>query len=341
MFKQLHLRWLLLSLLALAMSNPAISQSSSNYPKISEDMFKETRWKYTETYHAPSKTVIHEAKEDYKFFIYFKENYDYQYFLNGQLNKGTWLIDVKGSEIYFDFRNIKWWKVAEISKHHLTLEFKMGKGVFHYIFDAVEEKNTPFSQPLSSNGEVDAFADLYEEKVKTRELTKWEKKRFKARNKPKKKMDNITPEPPPAIEIQMVGGGYYGGVDPVLKNYVHLKPNGRLIYEFESMQKGAMKTKKDVTREDMEKLVQFIERKNFFEFDNTYDCVTSDCRKRKRMKPTPVPLRLSVRYGDQRKVITVAIYGRDDRRSGYIAYPEDLELIIQNIMLLVGEDSGL
>ena len=78
MFTKLHLRWLLLNLLALTIINPISSQRNntveSPYPTISEDMFKGTCWKYTETYHAASKTNIHKVSEGYEFFITFNED---------------------------------------------------------------------------------------------------------------------------------------------------------------------------------------------------------------------------------------------------------------------------
>ncbi|NJN78465.1 MAG: hypothetical protein HC803_09200 [Saprospiraceae bacterium] len=41
--------------------------NESELPKIDENMFMETRWKYTQTVHASSATVIHEASDGYKF----------------------------------------------------------------------------------------------------------------------------------------------------------------------------------------------------------------------------------------------------------------------------------
>lgn len=292
--------------------------------KIDENMFMETRWKYVKTYHVTSETDIHEASEGYKFFVYFQYDYNYQTYLNGTLEKGNWLIDSKGSEIYFQFRNMSWWKVVKADKKNLELEFKMGKGVFRYVFVNAAKDETKFFDGEDLG--IEGFADI---ESKDEEETK--------KAKPKKKMADITPKAPEAIEIQLVGGGYFGGIDPVLKDYIHLKTTGRLVREIETMQRGLTKSSKDVSREDMEKLVTFIEGKGFFELENTYDCTSGACQSRKKAKPTPVPLTLVVRHGSKRKVVVITIYGQDGKRGKYVDYPPEIDIIIQNIRLLAGD----
>lgn len=291
--------------------------------KIDENMFMETRWKYVKTYHVSSQTDIHEASEGYKFFVYFQYDFDYQTYLNGTLEQGNWLIDSKGSEIYFQFRNMNWWKVVKVDKKNLELEFKMGKGVFRYVFVNATKDETKFFDGEELG--IEGFADI-EGKVEVEEK----------KEKPKKKMADITPKAPPAIEIQLVGGGYFGGIDPVLKDYIHLKTNGRLVREIETMQKGLTKSSKQVSREDMEKLVEFIEKKGFFELESTYDCTSGACQNRKKAKPTPVPLTLVVLHGGKRKVVVITIYGQDGKRGKYVDYPPEIDIIIQNIRLLAG-----
>lgn len=288
-------------------------------PKIDENMFMETRWKYVRTYHPQSQTTIHEANEGYEFFVYFQYDYTYQTYLNGTLEKGNWLIDSKGNEVYFQFRNMSWWKVLKIDKKNLELEFKIGKGIFRYVFvDATKDESSFFDgEELGIEGFADIEGTVEEEPKKA-----------------KKKMDNITPPAPPAIEIQLVGGGYFGGIDPVLKDYIHIKPNGRMVREIETMQKGLRKTTKDIPREDLEKLIEFIETKGYFELEKTYDCTDGNCLRRKKDKPTPVPLTLVIRHGSKKKVVVIAIYGQDGKRGKYVSYPPEVDIIIENIRLL-------
>ncbi|NJN78466.1 MAG: hypothetical protein HC803_09205 [Saprospiraceae bacterium] len=233
------------------------------------------------------------------------------------------MIDTKGSEIYFQFRNMNWWKVIKIDKQNLELEFNMGKGTFRYKFINASKDETKFFDGEDLG--IEGFADI-QGTVETKED-----------EKPKKVMADITPVAPPAIEIQLVGGGYFGGIDPVLKDYIHLKPNGRLIREVETVQNGLRKSTKDIPREDMEKLIEFIETKGFFELESTYDCTDGNCQSRKRAKPTPVPLTLVIRHGGKKKVVVVTVYGQDGKRGKYVNYPPEIDIIIQNIRLLAGE----
>ncbi|RMD74713.1 MAG: hypothetical protein D6818_02730, partial [Bacteroidetes bacterium] len=52
---------------------------------------------------------------------------------------------------------------------------------------------------------------------------------------------------------------------------------------------------------------------------------------RKKQAPRPVPLRLAVTYGDRRKVVTIAIWGKDDAGIQYVDYPPALDAIIEAI----------
>ena len=49
------------------------------------------------------------------------------------------------------------------------------------------------------------------------------------------------------------------------------------------------------------------------------------------IKPTPIPLRLMVAYGDKKKVITISIWGMDNSHIKYVDYPPELDKIIDAI----------
>ena len=44
--------------------------------------------------------------------------------------------------------------------------------------------------------------------------------------------------------------------------------------------------------------------------------------KEEKMDPKPIPLRIAVTKGNQKNVVTIPIYGRDDRNFQYILYPK-------------------
>lgn len=293
---------------------------------VNEDMLIETSWRYQKTTHAVTGEDIHNADDDYDYYLNLKYDYTYEYYLNGKRNKGTWLLNDESNELYYNFRNIKWWRIADLSEQELILEFTIGKGVFYYFFTRVDYKDTPFQRPIN---------ELPRVKVKE----KGRKGIFgRKKDKPKKtltlKKDEKTP-----IEIQMIGGGFYGGINPMVKNFIHIKTNGRCIIEQESLQDGESKRVLDIPRSDLEKFVAFAESKDFFKFDRTYDCVSGDCMRRKRKKPTPIPLRLSIRYGDQYHIVIISIYGEDDLAYGrkYVKYPKELDLIVEGIYKMTQE----
>ena len=69
----------------------------------------------------------------------------------------------------------------------------------------------------------------------------------------------------------------------------------------------------------------------FFEMQRLYDCNNIACEKRKVMKPTPIPLRLMINYGDKKRVVTVSIWGEDNTKIRYAEYPAALDNIIEAI----------
>ncbi len=290
--------------------------------KVDENLLMATNWRYVKAALAETGEAIHTADDNYDYFLSLKYDYTYEYYLNGKRDKGTWLLNDESNELYYNFRNIKWWEIVEFSETELILEFKIGTREYNYIFERVEYKDTPFQQAANNLPVV---------KVNDRKARRRAKK-------PKKTLKNVSKkEELIPIEIQLAGGGFYGGLNPIVKDFVHIKTSGRYIKEQESLQNGSVKRVDDVEREDLERLVQFIESKGFFDYDRTYDCVAGDCIKRKRKKPTPIPLRLSVRYGDEYNIVIVTIYGRDDRRGDYVQYPKELDMIVAGINKLIGE----
>lgn len=304
-----------------------------------EELLLDTKWQYSHTLNVEANEAIHEADQSYQYFISFKADHSYEYHINGSLSSGKWKVNQETKELYYNFRNIKWWKINKLTQNDLILEFKLGPGVYEYHYSAVKKENSPFNQKMTMRRSMNPVLEQAVAEV-SRDLEKFEATQAEkvelAKVQPKKKYELKTKPTPKFIEIALIGGGYYGGLDPVLKDYVLIKTDGRVIKEFESTHQKAMKVKKDIPREDVERLAEFIFSKKFFEYENTYDCTTSECKRRKVKEPTPIPLRLSVTYGNQKKVVTVAIWGQDDFRSKYINYPSDLDLIVAGIQRLVG-----
>ncbi len=282
----------------------------------------ETKWRYAYMLHTESNTVIHKAVEEYNYFLYFKIDNTYEQFLNDVRAKGNWSID--GNRLNYSFRKTSFFEIKEISSNRLVLEFEQaaGKGHFQYHFVAVEDMKAPFA--LASN-------QLPEVKVKGQRI-KVAKDPWWVFGKKKKKSKIEDPKiEPPYLNIEITGGGFYGGVDPVYRDYIHIKTDGRLVKEFMSKNSGSIVTKRTIPRKELDLFMQFVIEKGYFDFDRLYDCKFNACMIRKRSNPRPIPLQLSIAYGNRKKVVNVSIWGRDEKNVQYVEYPPALDAIIEAI----------
>lgn len=304
----------------------------------SERMIVESKWRYTYALHLESNTIIHQAEDFYDYYLHFRYDYIYEQYLNGEMSKGTWSLN--DEELFYSFKHIKKFKIAEINKKTLLLEFTQpnSKGTYQYHFIRVESKDAPFVKPLYELPDVLVERDNPNGR---RKLFSFAKRKNKKKRKRKNKKSKKTKEKPTFINIELIGGGYYGGIDPVQRDYIHIKSDGRLVKEFKGANSGLVVTKKTISRNELEQFAEFIIAQKFFEFDRIYDCDASFCEKRKYSKPTPIPLRLSIAYGGRKKVITISIYGRDKHKTQYVDYPSELDNIIEAIRRMAdGYDRG-
>jgi len=65
------------------------AEKGPSFFSVDERKIVETKWRYTYAMHLESSTIIHQADEGYEFFLYFKYDYTYQQFLNGEFDKGV------------------------------------------------------------------------------------------------------------------------------------------------------------------------------------------------------------------------------------------------------------
>lgn len=322
--------WSLLSLTTA--SAQRAEQLKRMYPPVDENKMIESRWKYAYALHTDNNTIIHRADDTYHYYLFWRFDYTYEQYLNGRLTKGTWSLNE--NELFYNFRNVSKFYIAEVTDKTMVLEFSPpnAKGTFQYHYVRVPPSAAPFERPANELPEVDVESQ-YISATKKRNARR-EKRRRKRRNRKRPEVDESLPE----ISIELVGGGYYGGIDPVIKDYITIQTNGRIIKEFKSVNKGETITKKNITREELEQLGAFIIAKGFFEYDNSYRCNTSLCQRRMSAKPTPIPLRIAVTYGERSKMVTIPIWGLDDKRTRYIEYPDGLDDIIAVIQKMAQEE---
>ena len=292
--------------------------SAQNYQNFGVNKIIETKWRYAYMLHLESGTVLHKADLDYNYFVYFRADLTFQQMLNGQFSQGVW--SYAGDRLQYQFKDIIDFSIVKIDETQLVIEFTRAnsRGHFQYYFtNAIE--NNPFQKPKNELPLVTV------REKRTLKLPWWFSK-----NK-----DKNTPQQPKEessyINIEITGGGYYGGVDPVMRDIIHIKSDGRLIKEFQTKEKGLMVSKKNIPRDELEKFCEFVLAQKYFEFEREYDCTSEICERRKHQKPTPIPLRIAITYGAKKKVISISIWGTDEQRIHYVQYPPALDNIIDAI----------
>lgn len=301
-------------------------QKGDDFFKVDERKLIETKWKYTYALHLESNTIIHRAEDAYEYFLFFRYNYTYQEYLNGKFSNGNW--GLSQNELLYSFKHIEKFTVATANKKILVLEFTQpnSRGTYQYHFVKVASEESPFIKPRNELPDVN---------VEAINPNKAEKKWW-VFNKPKKKkvkkLKQVEPKKDePYISIEVVGGGFYGGINPTYRDYIHIKNDGRLIKEYKNRENGLVVTKRNIPREELEKFAEYVVSQDFFKMERVYGCESELCQNRQKKKPAPVPLRLAVAYKDKRKVVTINIFGKDNRNIQYVDYPPALDKIIAAI----------
>lgn len=327
------------------------------YPAINEDLLIHTRWKYTYTTHAQSNTVIHRADETYDHFVFFRYDYFFLMYLNGTHSTGQWHLNREQNEIRCPFRQVEWWRLAHFDEQTLILEFTMNrKSAYRYHFIRVRAEETPFSALPNdlpdvevdlSTPEVTSSQLAYEDYLQQRGIRynakRWERRqaRFKRRDERRQARLQRTARgrailereaPKELLQIELMGGGFFGGVDPVYRNMVLIKSDGEVIKEYHSALQGLQVSKHTVDRAVLEELIEYIEERDFFDFDQTYLCESPACQRRLQNKPRPIAFRIAVTKGVRRHIITIPIWDGRGLQHSLIPYPQELDEIVRAIM---------
>ena len=320
----------------------------------------EAKWRYVYTMHKGSNTIIHESGDAYDFYLYFRYDYTAEEFLNGRYERKAWAL--AGDQIFYPFRNVNVFRVAQAGREKLALEFTQpnSKGLYQYHFVRVDDADAPFIKPVNQLPTVMVEGTTKQKRKRLRlrghdvagvkKNRRWWPFRRRSQEKRDAKRDERVARQQGRAErrdvrartrdgvvaadvmIEMTGGGFFGGIDPVMRDHTVIKPGGRLVKEFKTVQTDLRRTATDVDVEEYNRLAEFIESKGFYDLERVYDCSSEACTNRKRLKPTPIPLRLMVSNGKRKKVVNVAIWGEDERGMRYVDYPDELEAVIQAIL---------
>jgi len=233
-----------------------LAQAESNAASVDSALIERTiveaKWRYVYTMHVGSNTIIHEAGDEYDFYLYFRYDYTAEEFLNGRYERKAWAL--AGDQIFYPFRNVNVFRVTQAVRQNLALDFTQpnSKGAYQYHFVRVTDEDAPFIKPVNQLPTV-LVEGITKQKRKRRRLKgdeiagvkknrRWwpfkkRTKKVKAKKEKREKEKEerrISREGVAAVDmmIELTGGGFFGGIDPVMRDYAVIKPGGRLVKEF-------------------------------------------------------------------------------------------------------------
>lgn len=324
-------KWRLLSLIFIVafLPSPSIAQTGTcPFNGFDGDDLLGTAWQYQATRHEPSGKIIHQAIAIQPSWIYFKYDHSYEALTNEKMSSGEW--SWKEGVLSFLYRGEEQFCAEIRGSEFLTLTYtrKGTRQQFSYIFRRVSLSHTPFNRPFFELPTIIVEQDsshsapfMGRKKTKRRWWTFWRKDHEAAQTLP----------PPVYISIEVSGGGYYGGLNPVQRQFLRINTDGRLIREVQTVREGLMVTRKNIKRQELEALAEWIASAGYFELAREYDCQDTACRRRKLEKPKPIPLQLMVAFGEKKHVITIAIFGPDDKMPFYHPYPKLIDQIVMTV----------
>gem|GEM_PF-1360285 len=299
------------------------SQNTLVFQEVRDSQFYETMWKYEKTIDQASGLAVHNPDKAYRHFIYFMLSGKMQEYQNGQLSDGIWTTD--GTKLMTSIGNISVFDIVKLSAIQLIVEYapKTGVGRRQLVFSSSEDSEL-FVKPEST-------INLVKVEAKTKGDTKdsWISQFF-AWITGEYQQEEISSQ----LKIELIGGGFMGGLDPVIKNYIVLYPNGRLIREYASQFGGTTKSSQQLKQSEINALSEFIDQKKFFEISQPISCL-QEAQRRMLKSPRPIPLRLAITDGIKHKVIEIPIYGRDESKSLYCNPPIVVEQIVEGLNRMV------
>jgi len=136
-------------------------------------------------------------------------------------------------------------------------------------------------------------------------------------------------------EISLTGGGFYNERNRVTKNFIQIQNDNWIISEFENESSGLVKRTLKTDAEDVRGLINFIGEKGFFTLPQNYICRDRLCSKVQKEK-TPIPLRISVRYGSNYNIVQIAVYDFSGKYN-YCQIPVSLQRVIDSILIFTNE----
>lgn len=295
------------------------------YSKVTEAHLVESWWQYKHTLHVGSNKVVHHGMDAYPSFVHFRFDNTAEVSTTGLHAENSWKLD-RGS-LHFEYRTDSFYCVQQPDPSTLYLSYHTGerREQYIYVFSKVEPRSTPFERPWY---ELPTVLVTREKKVvhPSQKKAPWWAfwRRWQRQDKP-------AGPPPIRIQIEVSGGGYYGGINPVYRQYVKINSDGRLVREVQTAREGLMVTRKNIPRNELEAFAYWIRDQGYFDLQREYDCQEQLCHRRKGEKPQPMPLQVMVTLGHQTKIIFIPIWGLDNQHIQFIPYPPVIDQIVETV----------
>lgn len=262
-------------------------------------------WSFQMTFEWESGDIIEKGDPATVCDLLLESSHSYELFDQNKLIRGAW--GLQGDVLLVSFRGRESFTLAQLTADQLDLQFQAGRKQYIHRFS-----RQPYilSNP-SANGSVDRSASA---KAPADRRTWIEGER--------------------EIRIELTGGGFFGGADPVQRDFILIKENGRLIHERQTVNTGLQVEKATLSMRQMAELAEFIRGNGFFSMEPRYGCATPECEDRLLALPRPVPLRLAVTDGLDRHVVEVAIWPEGHDKEAFVAIPSSLKNIVDAIRSL-------
>ncbi|MCF8238044.1 MAG: hypothetical protein K9I85_07805 [Saprospiraceae bacterium] len=293
------------------------------FSKVTSAHLVESSWQYLQTVHTSSNTVIHQGLDAFPSYLHFRFDQTAETFTSDVYAEHNW--KVLQGQLYLPYQGDSVFCIQQPQADRLTLGFQTGERneSYTYVFQKVEAEATPFVRPWYELPTILVKRDKTSRSNKGKSpwwafWRRWQK-------------GNPPDSPPLRIQIEVTGGGYYGGLNPVYRQYVKINSEGRLIREVQTAREGLMVTRKNIDRSELEEFTVWIRDQGFFDFEREYDCTDPLCHRRKGEKPRPMPLQVLVTMGQRTKIVSVPIWGEDNQHVQYIHYPPLIDQIVETV----------
>ena len=294
------------------------------YSRVNESILVESYWQYRYTLHSGSNQVVHQGGDQFPSFLHFRFDNSAEISTNGQYLQSPW--SLTNGRLLLQYRQDSIYCVQRPDPNTLQLRFQapQSQADYLYVFSRTQADHTPFQRP---------WYELPTILVKQHQPDKASEQRspWWAFWRRWQKAEASSGPPPIPIRIEVSGGGYYGGINPVYRQYVTINTDGRLIREVQTKRDGLIVTRKNISRAELEDFAEWIRDNGYFDLEREYDCADQECHRRKRERPQPIPLQTSITIGQRTKIVTIPIWGDDNRHIRYIDYPALIDQIAETV----------